>query len=133
MEERGECSASASASANPSDEIWAKLVLSDERYSDVEISSDEKVISSEISATSNDKHSWCKIVRNPDLCSATMENKSQNTILVDGVKVHSDDTIVIKDGSQIIPGPDREGFVSYKFHIMSGPDICQRQLKVDSI
>ena len=34
---------------------------------------------------------------------------SQNTILVDGVKVHSDDTIVIKDGSQIIPGPDREG------------------------
>ncbi|KAG5029874.1 hypothetical protein AAZX31_05G185000 [Glycine max] len=130
MEERGECSASASASANPSDEIWAKLVLSDERYSDVEISSDEKVISSEISATSNDKHSWCKIVRNPDLCSATMENKSQNTILVDGVKVHSDDTIVIKDGSQIIPGPDREGFVSYKFHIMSGPDICQRQLKI---
>ncbi|KAH1135344.1 hypothetical protein GLYMA_05G198100v4 [Glycine max] len=130
MEERGECSASASASANPSDEIWAKLVLSDERYSDVQISSDEKVISSEISATSNDKHSWCKIVRNPDLCSATMENKSQNTILVDGVKVHSDDTIVIKDGSQIIPGPDREGFVSYKFHIMSGPDICQRQLKI---
>ncbi|KAL2648320.1 hypothetical protein AAZV13_05G167800 [Glycine max] len=59
-----------------------------------------------------------------------MENKSQNTILVDGVKVHSDDTIVIKDGSQIIPGPDREGFVSYKFHIMSGPDICQRQLKI---
>ncbi|KAL3021210.1 hypothetical protein AAZX31_05G185000 [Glycine max] len=55
---------------------------------------------------------------------------SQNTILVDGVKVHSDDTIVIKDGSQIIPGPDREGFVSYKFHIMSGPDICQRQLKI---
>lgn len=33
---------------------------------------------------------------------------SQNTILVDGVKVHSDDTIVIKDGSQIIPGPNRE-------------------------
>ena len=34
---------------------------------------------------------------------------SQNTILVDGVELHSDDTIVIKDGSQIIPGPDREG------------------------
>lgn len=41
----------------------------------MEIRSDEKVISSEISATSSDKHSWCKIVRNPDLCSATMENK----------------------------------------------------------
>ncbi|TKY60498.1 E3 ubiquitin-protein ligase CHFR [Spatholobus suberectus] len=126
MGERGECS----SSANPSDEIWAKLVPSDERYSEVEIRSDEKVISSEISATSNDKHSWCKIVRNPDLCSATMQNNSQNTILVDGTEVHSDDTIVIKDGSQIIPGPDREGFVSYRFHIMSSPDICQRQLKI---
>ncbi|XP_020233494.1 E3 ubiquitin-protein ligase CHFR isoform X2 [Cajanus cajan] len=126
MEERGE----SSSSANPSDEIWAKLVPSDERYSDVEIRSDEKVITSEISTTSNDKHSWCKIVRNPDLCSATMENKSQNTILVDGAELHSDDTIVIKDGSQIIPRPDREGFVSYKFHIMSSPNICQRQLKI---
>ncbi|KAL2342850.1 hypothetical protein Fmac_004135 [Flemingia macrophylla] len=126
MEERGE----SSSSANPSDEIWAKLVPSDERYSDVEIRPDEKEITSEISATSNDKHSWCKIVRNPDLRSATMENKSQNTILVDGGEVHSDDTIVIKDGSQIIPGPDREGFVSYKFHIMSSPDICQRKLKI---
>ncbi|CAJ1937677.1 unnamed protein product [Sphenostylis stenocarpa] len=128
--ETGECSASTSASANLSDEIWANLVPSDQRYSDVEIRSDEKVISSEISAASSDKHSWCKIVRNPDLCSATMENMSKNTILVDGAKVQSDDTIVIKDGSQIIPGPDREGFVSYKFHIMSRPDISQRQLKI---
>jgi len=34
---------------------------------------------------------------------------SQDTILVDGAELHNDDTIVIKDGSQIIPGPDREG------------------------
>ncbi|KAL9329823.1 hypothetical protein ACSQ67_004826 [Phaseolus vulgaris] len=128
MEEKGECSSS--TSANHLDEIWAKLVSSDERFSDVEIRSDEKVISSGISATSSDKHSWCKIVRNPDLCSATMENKSQDTILVDGAVLHSDDTIVIKDGSQIIPGPDSEGFVSYKFCIMSSPDISQRQLKI---
>ncbi|XP_027342449.1 E3 ubiquitin-protein ligase CHFR [Abrus precatorius] len=125
MEERGECSAS-----KPSDEIWAKLVPSDSRYSDVEIRSDEKVISSEISATSNDKHSWCKIVRNSDLCSATMENKSPNTVLVDGAELCSDDTIIIKDGSKIIPGPDREGLFSYIFHIMSSPETCQRQLKI---
>lgn len=50
-------------------------VQSDSRYSDVEIRSDEGEICSEISATSSDKHSWCKIVRNSDLCSATMENK----------------------------------------------------------
>lgn len=34
---------------------------------------------------------------------------SQNTILVDGAEVLSNDTIAIKDGSQIIPGPDGEG------------------------
>jgi hypothetical protein len=50
-------------------------VQSDSRYLDVEIRSDEGEICSEISATSSDKHSWCKIARNSDLCSATMENK----------------------------------------------------------
>ncbi|XP_061369902.1 uncharacterized protein LOC133312678 isoform X2 [Gastrolobium bilobum] len=126
MEERGECS----GSAKPSDEIWAKLVPSDSRYSDVEIRSDEKVICSEMSSTCSDKHSWCKIVRNSDLCSATMENKSSNTILVDGAEVCNDDTLVIKDGSEIIPAPDREGFVSYRFHVMSSPETCQTQLKI---
>ncbi|MCH86354.1 E3 ubiquitin-protein ligase CHFR-like, partial [Trifolium medium] len=82
---------------------------SDSRYLDVEIRSDEGEICSEISATSSDKHSWCKIARNSDLCSATMENKSSNTILVDGAEVGNGDTAVIKDGSEIIPGPDREG------------------------
>ncbi|KAJ1405000.1 Zinc finger, RING-type [Sesbania bispinosa] len=126
MEERGECS----GSAKPSDEIWAKLVPSDSRYSDVEIRSDENVICSEISATLSNKHSWCKIVRNSDLCSATMENKSPNTILVDGAEVFNDGTVIIKDGSEITPGPDRQGFVSYRFHIMSSPEACQRQLKI---
>ncbi|XP_004503861.1 uncharacterized protein [Cicer arietinum] len=126
MGEMGECS----ASSKPSDEIWAKLVQSDSRYSDVEIRSDEGEICSEISATSSDKHSWCKIVRNSDLCSATMENKSSNAILVDGAEVGNGDTVVIKDGSEIVPGPDREGFVSYRFHIMSSPEACQRQLKI---
>ncbi|XP_057416296.1 uncharacterized protein LOC130710920 [Lotus japonicus] len=128
MEDKGECSAS--ASATPSDEIWAKLVPSDSRYSDVEIRSDEKVICSEISATLSDKHSWCKIVRNSDLCSATMENNSPNTILVDGAEVCNDNTIIIKDGSEIIAGPDKEGFVSYRFHLVSSPETCQRQLKI---
>jgi hypothetical protein len=34
---------------------------------------------------------------------------SSNTILVDGAEVGNGDTAVIKDGSEIIPGPDREG------------------------
>ncbi|KAL1364607.1 hypothetical protein HN51_012762 [Arachis hypogaea] len=125
MEEMAE-----SSGAKPRDEIWAKLVSSDSRYSDVEIRSDEIVICSEISSTSTDKHNWCKIVRNSDLCSATIENKRSNTILVDGAKLCNEDTIVIKDGSEIVPGPDGEGFVNYRFNIMSSPETCQRQLKI---
>ncbi|CAL0306703.1 unnamed protein product [Lupinus luteus] len=126
MGEKGECSG-----VKPSDdEIWAKLVPSDSRYSDVEIRSDEKVICSEISAAFGDKHSWCKIIRNSDLCSATVENKSPNTILVDGTEVHNENTVVIKDGSEIIPGPDKGGFVSYRFDILSSPETSQRQLQI---
>ncbi|KAL1326721.1 hypothetical protein HN51_036843 [Arachis hypogaea] len=125
MEEMAE-----SSGAKPRDEIWAKLVSSDSRYSDVEIRSDEIVICSEISSTSSDKHSWCKIVRNSDLCSATIKNKRSNTILVDGAKLCNEDTVVIKDGSEIVPGPDGEGFVNYRFNIMSSPETCQRQLKI---
>ncbi|KAK4264618.1 hypothetical protein QN277_025771 [Acacia crassicarpa] len=124
MGEEGECSR-----AKSSDEIWAKLVPSDSRYSGVEIRSDEKVICSEITS-SGDKQNWCKIIRNSDLCSATIENNSQNTILVDGAEVHNEDSILIKDGSEIISGPDREGFVSYKFNITSSPESSERQLKI---
>ncbi|KAI4343516.1 hypothetical protein L6164_010856 [Bauhinia variegata] len=125
MVESGECSGT-----KPSDEVWAKLVPSDSRYSDVEIWSDEKVICSEIISSSSDKHNWCKIVRNSDLCSATVQNKSLNAIIVDGAVVHNADTIVIKDGSEIIPGPAREGFVSYSFSIVSRPQTCLKQLKI---
>ncbi|XP_057419346.1 uncharacterized protein LOC130713587 isoform X2 [Lotus japonicus] len=127
MEERGE--SSASASAIPSDQIWAKLVPSDSRYSDIVIWSDVTGICSEISATPSVKRCWCKIARNSDLCSATMENTSPNTILVDGAVVCNDETIAIKDGSEIISGSDK-GYVSYRFHIMSSPETCQRELKI---
>jgi hypothetical protein len=46
----------------------------DSRYSDIEISSDEIIIHSEIRSSSIEKHDWCKISRNSDLCSATMLN-----------------------------------------------------------
>ncbi|CAI8619252.1 unnamed protein product [Vicia faba] len=101
MDEIGE----SSASAKPSDEIWAKLVQLDSRYSDIEI-------------------------RNSDLCSATIENKSSNTILVDGAELRNGDNVVIKDGSEIISGPDREGFVNYRFQITSSPKTCQNLLKI---
>ncbi|KAJ7957124.1 E3 ubiquitin-protein ligase CHFR [Quillaja saponaria] len=125
MVESGECSG-----AKPSGEVWAGLVPLDSRYSDVEIISNESVISSEISTSSFDKHNWCKIIRNSDSCSASIKNKSPNTILVDEAAVLSQETVVIKDGSEVISGPDREGFLRYRFNIMPSLEISQKKLKI---
>ncbi|KAH9664659.1 RING-type domain-containing protein [Citrus sinensis] len=103
MAEVGECSAS-----KPSREIWAKLEPSDSRFADVDISSNEVVICSEITSSSSDKHEWCKITRNSDLHSAKMQNKSSNAILVDDTMVQNEEVVDIKCGTEIIPGPDRE-------------------------
>lgn len=114
--EFGECSSGSNSSS--SNEAWAKLVPSDSRYSDVEIRSNEMVICSEITSTSLEKHEWCKITRNSDQSSAMMQNKSSNTILVDEATVQNEDDVVINCGSEIIPGPAREGYLSYRFKLM---------------
>ncbi|KAK9293319.1 hypothetical protein L1049_021311 [Liquidambar formosana] len=119
-----------SSGAKPSDEVWAKLVPLDSRYSDVEIRSNEMVICSEIIPSSLDKCEWCEIARNPDQCSATMRNKSSNTIIVDEDDVQNEDDVVIKCGSEIIPGPNREGYLSYRFKVMPTQDSCKKQLKI---
>ncbi|KAI3503640.1 hypothetical protein L1887_32086 [Cichorium endivia] len=82
--EQGEGSGS-----KPSDEIWSKLVPSDNKFSDVEL-------------------------RNPDLSSATLQNKSLNVIFVDGTDVPSEDTTMIRCGSEIIPGPVSEDDVTFE-------------------
>uniref|UniRef100_A0A5B7C9H2 Putative E3 ubiquitin-protein ligase CHFR isoform X1 n=1 Tax=Davidia involucrata TaxID=16924 RepID=A0A5B7C9H2_DAVIN len=123
--EHGEGSGSKS-----SEEIWAKLVPSDSRYSDVELRSNEAVICSEVKSSSTDKHEWCKITRNLDLCSATMQNKSLNTILVDEAVVRTEDTAVVRCGSEIIPGPLGEGYLSYRFKVMPTHESCKKQLQI---
>ncbi|GKC57945.1 hypothetical protein Tco_1085543 [Tanacetum coccineum] len=45
------------------------------RYSEVELWSDELEIHSEVKLSSFEKQGWCKIIRNSDLCSATLQNK----------------------------------------------------------
>ncbi|KAJ9671190.1 hypothetical protein PVL29_027260 [Vitis rotundifolia] len=120
-----------SSAANPSQEIiWAKLVPSDSRYSEVELRLDEMVICSDVMSPSFDKQEWCKVTRNYDLCSATIQNKSSNTILVDEVAIPSEDSIVIKCGSEIIPGPKKEGYLSYRFEVMSPQESIKEQLKI---
>ncbi|KAJ6766273.1 UBIQUITIN LIGASE PROTEIN CHFR [Salix purpurea] len=124
--EFGECSSGSNSSSN---EVWAKLVPSDSRYSDVEIRSNEMVICSEITSSSLEKHDWCKITRNSDQSSAMMQNKSSNTILVDEATVQNEDDVVINCGSEIIPGPARQGYLSYRFKLMPRESLT-RWLKV---
>ncbi|XP_031402806.1 E3 ubiquitin-protein ligase CHFR [Punica granatum] len=126
MKEAGECSASRSSQP----QFWAKLVSVDSRYPDVEISSDEMVVFSEIVSSSTDKHEWCKITRDSNQSSATLQNKSSSTILVGGEVVQREDTAVVKCGSEIVPGPAREGYLIYKFEIMPTLEFCNNRLKI---
>nr|XP_043610927.1 E3 ubiquitin-protein ligase CHFR isoform X2 [Erigeron canadensis] len=123
--EHGEASGS-----NPCDEIWSKLVPSDSKYSDVELWSDEVEIHSEVKLSSFEKQGWCKITRNSDLCSATLQNKSLNVIFVDGTDLPTEDTIIIRCGSEIIPGPILEGYLSYRFKVMPMKESPKKVLKI---
>ncbi|KAM1226706.1 hypothetical protein ACFX2J_006013 [Malus domestica] len=111
------------ASCIPCEEFWAKLVPSDSRYPDVEISSDELAVCSKIVFSSIRKCKWCKITRNSDHSSATIQNKSSNAIVVDGTVIQAEDTIIIRCGSEITSGPDKEGYLSYRFNVLPGPEI----------
>ncbi|XWS44592.1 hypothetical protein CRYUN_Cryun15aG0060500 [Craigia yunnanensis] len=125
MAEVGESSAS-----KPSSQIWAKLVPLHAQYSDVEICSDEMIVSSQISSSSLEKYEWCKITRNPDLLTAMMQNKSSNDMLVDDAVVQREDVAEIKCGTEIVLGPNREGYLSYRFKLMPGEETCKKQLKI---
>lgn len=58
---------------------WTKfpflvVVPSDSQYSDIELGMNETLICSEICIISSEKTEWCKISRNMDLISATLQN-----------------------------------------------------------
>ncbi|KAL0343263.1 UNVERIFIED_CONTAM: hypothetical protein Sangu_1213700 [Sesamum angustifolium] len=125
--ERGESSASDSCS----DDIWAKLVPLDSSYSDIELKSNEVTICSEVKNSSSEKQEWCKIAREKDQASALMQNKSSSSILVDGALVQDDDTTIIRCGSEIILGPEADGFMRYMFKVMPTKETCKKQLKIN--
>ncbi|KAM1447040.1 hypothetical protein ACFXTO_006184 [Malus domestica] len=130
MAEVGENSVGENSGAKPCEEFWAKLVPSDSRYPDVEISSCEIVVCSEILFSSIGKCKWCKITRNSDHSSATIQNKSSDAIVVDGTVIQTEDTVVIRCGSEITSGLDKEGYLSYRFNVLPGPESCQKKLKI---
>ncbi|OVA12911.1 zinc finger protein [Macleaya cordata] len=119
-----------SGTSEPYETPWAKLVPLDSNYSDVEIQSNEMVISSETTGSSLSKNEWCKITRSPDLCTAIVQNLSSNTITVGGTVLKKEDTIVIKCGTEIISGSDEEGYLIYRFDVMPSPEHCEKKLKI---
>ncbi|KAL3341690.1 hypothetical protein AABB24_025949 [Solanum stoloniferum] len=104
----------------PEDEVWAKLIPTDSRYSEIELRLKETVICSEVKNSSSEKQDWCKITRNVDLDSAMMQNRSfvlGNCICV-LFHPKEEHAAVIKCGSEISLGPSDEGYMKYRFKIM---------------
>ncbi|XP_024928092.1 uncharacterized protein LOC107415772 isoform X4 [Ziziphus jujuba] len=56
--------------------------------------------------------------------------QSSYTILADDAAIQNEETAIIKCGSEIIPGPDREGYLSYRFEVMPFPDSSPKQIKI---
>ncbi|CAA0839537.1 RING/U-box superfamily protein [Striga hermonthica] len=125
--ERGESSGSHHSTG---DVIWAKLVPLDSSYLDIELRSTEVVVCSEIKSSLSEKQEWCKITREKDQSSAIIQNKSFDPILVDGSVVHKDDTAIIRCGSEIILGPEADGYMRYMFKVMPKEEPCKKQLKI---
>lgn len=106
--ETGQCSGS------KEEELpWAKLVPRDARYREIEIRSGEEVICSPVLESSSDALVWCAIMRDAD-DSVAIKNMSSTAILVDGNLVQ-EELVALKNGSEIIPGPNRDGYMSYSF------------------
>ncbi|KAM0069820.1 hypothetical protein Hdeb2414_s0001g00006021 [Helianthus debilis subsp. tardiflorus] len=55
---------------------------------------------------------------------------SLNVIFVDGTDVPSEDTIMIRCGSEIIPGPVSDGYLSYRFKVMPMNESSKKVLQV---
>ncbi|KAJ8631033.1 hypothetical protein MRB53_024356 [Persea americana] len=123
--ETGECSGS-----KPDENPWAKLVSSDSRYQDVDINSNEMIICSEITPTSTEKQSWCKIMRGQDLISATIQNISSHTISVDKAVLNKEESMAIKCGNEIITGPDGKGSLIFIFKLMPIQEQCKNHVEI---
>ncbi|KAL3528194.1 hypothetical protein ACH5RR_012850 [Cinchona calisaya] len=108
---------SSSIMSNPSlnnDDIRAKFVPSNSKYLDIELTSNETLICYEISILS------------------VRKSECENEITVDEVVVRGEDTVVIRCGSEIIPGSegDGKGLLSCRFKVMSAQESLHKQLKI---
>ncbi|XP_042413865.1 E3 ubiquitin-protein ligase CHFR-like isoform X1 [Zingiber officinale] len=93
--------------------VRAKLVPTDSAFPSIKIESCEALICSATVNSSDDKHQWCEITWKNDSDIVTLRNLSSNPIIVDGELI--EETVVIKSGSEITSGPDKEGYLTYIF------------------
>ncbi|RAL39819.1 hypothetical protein DM860_013020 [Cuscuta australis] len=117
-----------SSSFSSNNVIWARLIPLDASDSEIELKLNETVICSKVKSL--EKQAWCKIKRGVDLVSATIQNISSNTILVDEAVLLDEQTRTIKCGSEIaLSLSSSEGSLKYRFEIMPAEEPCKR-LKV---
>ncbi|KZV37814.1 RING/U-box superfamily protein [Dorcoceras hygrometricum] len=124
--ERGENSGAAASD----EDIWAKLVPLDSRCPDIELRSNNVTVLSDIKSSSSEKQEWCRIERNKDQVSALMKNIRPHSILVDDMVIQDDDTTTITCGSEIILGPEAQGFMRYRFKVMPAAKVCEKRLQI---
>uniref|UniRef100_A0A0E0QDS2 Uncharacterized protein n=1 Tax=Oryza rufipogon TaxID=4529 RepID=A0A0E0QDS2_ORYRU len=116
----GECSSSqpcASSSPDAAGDVWAKLVPSDSVFPEVELAEDDAVVCSRVTPDGGGEVvAWCKIRRGGDVSAATIWNLSLDAIIVDG-RVIQQEAVDIKPGSEIVPGPQKDGIENAKCSI----------------
>ncbi|OAY79398.1 E3 ubiquitin-protein ligase CHFR, partial [Ananas comosus] len=95
----------------------AVAVPADSRYSEVYIRCGDATVCSEVSSSSAEKFTWCEITPSSEKDSATIRNLSSNGIIVDG-NIVEEEAVDIKSGTEVISGPDKEGYLCYTFKVI---------------
>uniref|UniRef100_A0A0E0QDS5 Uncharacterized protein n=1 Tax=Oryza rufipogon TaxID=4529 RepID=A0A0E0QDS5_ORYRU len=86
------------------------VVPSDSVFPEVELAEDDAVVCSRVTPDGGGEVvAWCKIRRGGDVSAATIWNLSLDAIIVDG-RVIQQEAVDIKPGSEIVPGPQKDGY-----------------------
>ncbi|KAF0895781.1 hypothetical protein E2562_016514 [Oryza meyeriana var. granulata] len=127
----GECSTSQPCASSPDagGGVWAKLVPADSAFPEVELAEDDAVVCSRVTPAGGEEVAWCEIRRGGDTSSATIRNLSSDAIIVDG-RVIQQEAVDIKPGSEIVPGPQKDGHLLYTFDITGLKDQDKNNIKI---
>ncbi|XP_015697790.1 uncharacterized protein LOC102720372 isoform X5 [Oryza brachyantha] len=128
----GECSSSQPCAPSPDASgggVWAKLVPADSAFPEVELDEEDPVVCSRVTPAGGEEVAWCEIRRGADASSATIRNLSSDAIIVDG-RIIQQEAVDIKPGSEIVPGPQKDGHLLYTFDITDLKDQDKNNIKI---